>query len=935
MEIGLVRRVDIEEKMRSAYLSYAMSVITARALPDVRDGLKPVQRRILYAMHDMGLRHDTPTRKSARIVGEVLGKYHPHGDAAVYDAMVRMAQDFSMRYLLVKGQGNFGSVDGDEAAAMRYTEARLTAIGEELLVDLDKDTVDFGDNFDGSLKEPRVLPAKFPNLLVNGVGGIAVGMATNIPPHNLGEIADAIVFLIDRYARADDVTLDDLVKFVRGPDFPTGGTILGREGIRQAYATGKGRILVRAQAHTENRRGGQSAIIVTELPYQVNKASLVERIAALVREGRIQGIGGLRDESDRTGMRVVIELKRGVESGPVLSQLLKYTQLQTTFGMNMLALVDAEPRVLSLKRILLHHIDHRHEVLVRRTRHQLAKAEARAHILEGLLLALDHLDEVIGTIRRSRTAETARRNLRKKFKLSEVQAQAILDMQLRRLAALERRRIEEEYREIRTRIKYLKSLLASKKKILAIIKQDVLDLKKAYGDVRRSRISDIVDSAECRLEDLMTDEDVLVLVTRKGTVRRLPITTRVRRGGIVGLSSRERDVPQALFKANSQEKIFFFTDRGRVFSLPAHQLPDAQQQERGSLLSSLVRLGDNEQVIAVVHMGDGKEDEFVSMGTVQGKVKRLTLNELAPVGETLVDVIGLAKGDALGWVVNTHGDSELVMVTAQGKAIRFQENSVRAQGRSATGVRGITLKDDDTVISMDVVRGGGELMLVTALGYAKRTPLREYSAQGRGGQGALTVDTSKMAAAGPIAAATVVLPGERVVFGCEKGDRLSVTVEDVPRLRRASWGRLVTRTRRNAVIEVEDGDAVNSLVRLELDAQGPGDKPAAEAEARPSRRSPAKTTATKRKASATGATTPALPALRRQRRRSTSKRTPPKAKDAPESETSKAQPAAKPQETKPKGQTSTSRTQRGQRTPPKRRTAVRRTPRRTRSKKSE
>ncbi|MBC7256438.1 MAG: DNA topoisomerase 4 subunit A, partial [Chloroflexi bacterium] len=520
MEVGLVERVDIEEKMRSAYLSYAMSVITARALPDVRDGLKPVQRRILYAMYDMGLRHNQPTRKSARIVGEVLGKYHPHGESAVYEAMVRMAQDFTMRYVLVEGQGNFGSVDGDSAAAIRYTEARLSRLGEEMLADLDKDTVNFTDNFDGSLKEPTVLPAKLPNLLVNGVGGIAVGMATNIPPHNLGEVAEAIAYLVDRYHQAEDVTLDDLMRFIRGPDFPTGGTILGTEGIRQAYATGKGRIIMRAQAHVEEIGGGRMAIIVTELPYQVNKAALVERIALLAREGRLEGIADLRDESDRVGMRIVIELKRGVEPAPVLGGLLKYTQMQATFGVNMLALVDGEPRTLSLKRILLHYIEHRAQVVERRARFDLERALARSHILEGLLLALDHLDEVIRIIRRSRTAETAQRNLRARFKFTEVQAQAILDTQLRRLAALERHKLEEEYRELQARILALQDLLAHRDKVLAVVKEEVLTLKEAYGDARRTRIVEGEASADLAVHDLTPDEETWVLLTMNGAVRR-------------------------------------------------------------------------------------------------------------------------------------------------------------------------------------------------------------------------------------------------------------------------------------------------------------------------------------------------------------------------------------------------------------------------------
>ena len=826
MDVGTVRRVDLEEKMRSAYLSYAMSVITARALPDVRDGLKPVHRRILYAMHDMGLRHDRPTRKSARIVGEVLGKYHPHSDVAVYDAMVRMAQDFSMRYLLVEGQGNFGSVDGDGAAAMRYTEARLSAIGEELLVDLDKDTVDFADNFDGSLKEPEVLPAKLPNLLVSGGSGIAVGMATNVPPHNLGEIADAVVHLIDHYSKVDDVALDDLMQFVKGPDFPTGGTILGREGIRQAYAMGKGRVIVRAHAHVENLRGGRSAIIVTELPYQINKARLIERIAELVRDGRVQGIADLRDESDRAGMRIVIELKRGADSGPVLGQLLKHTQMRTTFGVNMLALVDGEPHRLSLKRALVHHIDHRHQVLTRRTRYELDRAQARAHVLEGLRVALDNLDEIIDTIRRSRTADTAMRNLRTRFKLTEIQARAVLDMQLRRLASLERRKVEEEYREVLKRVRYLRGLLRSKRKLLGLIKEEVLDLKKNYGDARRTRISDVKESAEFRPEDLTPSEEVLVLLTRRGYVRRLPASVYSSgRRRVPGMSARERDVLQDLFVGNAQEAVIFFTNKGRAFSLPAHQLPDTTQEERGALVSSLVRLMEGEQVETMANFIELAADEFLCMGTAQGKVKRLALGELATLGRSAAQVIGLAVEDALLWVVTTKADDELVMVTAAGKALRFLSESVRPQGRSAGGVVGIRLGDDDAVVGMDVMRDGGELMVATALGYAKRTPMSEYSIQGRGGQGMLTLDASKMDSTGRISAAKVVMAPEEVVFTTAHGNMFRASVADVPILPRASWGRLVTKTRSGAMIDLDD-DTVTSLVGLarQPDGQRPGGK---------------------------------------------------------------------------------------------------------------
>ncbi len=808
MEVGTVQRIDIEQKMRSAYLSFAMSVITARALPDVRDGLKPVQRRILYAMHDMGIRHDEPTRKCARIVGEVMGKYHPHGDAPIYESLVRMAQDFTMRYVLVDGQGNFGSVDGDEAAAMRYTEARLSALGEEMLLDLDKNTVEFIPNFDASLQEPAVLPAKLPNLLINGTMGIAVGMATNIPPHNLGEVADAIAYLIDRYDTADDVTLDELMQFIQGPDFPTSGTILGREGIRQAYATGKGRIIVRAQAHIEDLSGGRSAIIITELPYQVNKSSLVERIAELVRNGRLEGIGDLRDESDRGGMRVVVELKRGIEPTGLLSQLLKMTQMQTALGMNMLALADGVPRVLPLKRILLHYIEHRHEVIVRRTRFELEKAQARAHILEGLLLALDNLDAVIDTIRRSRTAETAQQNLMSRFKLTEIQARAILDMQLRRLAALERRKLEEEHAEVRKQIEYLRGLLASKKKILALIKEDVLDLKRRFGDARRTRILEAAVAEEFRPQDMLPDEDVIVSLTRNGAVRRLPVSAYRGPQGIerhvLGPLATERDVLQELVQTNTRAATLFFSDKGRAFKVPTHQLPDATQQARGAATHNLVSLGAGERVVGMIPLDHADAEGYLCLATRQGKVKRLALEELSSLGSAGAEVIGLAEDDRLGWVVRTRGGQELIMVTARGRAIRFKEDEVRPMGRSAGGVIGIGLADGDSVAALDVVRPKGELVLATAYGFAKRASLDEYPLQGRGGVGVLTTDADKLATSGPIVAAKVALPGEELLLGSTAGAMQRVRLAEVPALARASWGRVVTRSRAGALLQVRD-----------------------------------------------------------------------------------------------------------------------------------
>ena len=806
MEVGLVERVDIEEKMRSAYLSYAMSVITARALPDVRDGLKPVQRRILYAMYDMGLRHNQPTRKSARIVGEVLGKYHPHGESAVYEAMVRMAQDFTMRYVLVEGQGNFGSVDGDSAAAIRYTEARLSRLGEEMLADLDKDTVDFTDNFDGSLKEPTVLPARLPNLLVNGVGGIAVGMATNIPPHNLGEVAEAIAYLVDRYHQADDVTLDDLMRFIRGPDFPTGGTILGTEGIRQAYATGKGRIIMRAQAHVEEIGGGRVAIIVTELPYQVNKAALVERIALLAREGRLEGIADLRDESDRVGMRIVIELKRGVEPAPVLGGLLKYTQMQAAFGVNMLALVEGEPRTLSLKRILLHYIEHRAQVVERRARFDLERALARSHILEGLLLALDHLDEVIRIIRRSRTAETAQRNLMAQFKFTEVQAQAILDTQLRRLAALERHKLEEEYRELQARILTLRDLLAHRDKVLAVVKEEALALKQAYGDARRTRIVEGEASADLAVHDLTPNEETWVLLTMGGAVRRTSALDSLA-APVAGAVSACEPI-QSAYAANAREVALFITDRGRAYALPVHQLPDAPQ---GLPLEHLVRLGE-ERVIASLHRERLEEGAFLTLATRQGRVKRVALQDIASAGREGVPVIGLTEGDCVIGAALTSGGEDLILVSAEGKAIRFSEEEVRPQGLAATGMRGMALQEGDRLIALARAQGGEDLLIVTEWGFAKRTALEEYPTQGRGGQGAVTVDASKREAAGALVAAHVA-PKEGHLLLCTTAGRGYVAgLKDVPRLPRGSWGRLVTRTRRGALVPLEGEERIASAL---------------------------------------------------------------------------------------------------------------------------
>ncbi len=802
MEIGIVRQVDIEHEMKAAYLDYAMSVITARALPDVRDGLKPVQRRILYAMDDMGLQYDKPYKKSARIVGEVLGKYHPHGDSAVYDAMVRMAQGFTMRYLLVDGQGNFGSVDGDNPAAMRYTEARLAALSGELLTDIHKDTVDFMDNFDGSLREPCVLPARLPNLLLNGASGIAVAMATNIPPHNLAEICDAAMFLIDKYRRLDSISVDDLMNLVQGPDFPTGGTILGLDGIRSAFATGKGSITVRAKVHFEDAGGGKSLIVVTELPYQVGKASLIEKIAELVRDKRIDTLSDLRDESDRQGMRIVIELKRGLEPQPTLMQLFKYTPMQSNFNVNMIALVDGEPRLLSLKRTLQLYIEFRQEVITRRSRFELERAKLRAHVLEGLLIALDHLDEVIDTIRRSRTADTALRNLMRKFTLTEVQARAILDLQLRRLAALERRRIEEEYAEIQKQIKYLEGLLRSRRKVLNLIKSDLQALKAQYGDARLTRVSE-KEAEEITVEDLVPEQDLFLVLTQRGYVKLLS-----RRSN--PLPARAKDSTKHLVATNTLESVVFCTNKGRSFTTPVHQIPDSQTN--GVPVSNVLTMEADEEVVGAVAARDFKQPMYLTMCTVQGRIKRTAIDEFSAVRSSGLNAINLDDSDELRWVRLTDGNQELIVVTADGQALRFSEKDVRPMGRNASGVNAIKLAPKDRVIHMDLIEEGGSLLVVSEKGYAKRTPLADYPEQSRYGRGVSTFSqiTSET---GRLASAAVVMDDDTIGILCAGGKFTSSKAGEV-----SLQGRTTRGTR---VVEPTVKDAVVAVVRLASDPWKP------------------------------------------------------------------------------------------------------------------
>ena len=809
MEIGIVRPVDIENEMKGAYLDYAMSVITARALPDVRDGLKPVQRRILYAMFDMGLRYDRPHKKSARIVGEVLGKYHPHGDSAVYDAMVRLAQDFSMRYLLVDGQGNFGSVDGDPPAAMRYTEARLARIAEEMVADIGKNTVDFYPNFDETLKQPSVLPANLPNLLLNGTAGIAVGMATNIPPHNLNEIADACIYLIDNWERLEDVNVDDLMKFVHGPDFPTGATILGIEGIRNAYATGRGRVVMRAKAHIEDIKGNRQRIVITELPYQVNKATLIERIAELVRNRKIDTISDLRDESDRRGMSVVIELKRGANPKTTLNQLLKHTQLQGTFGVNMLALVNGEPKVLPLKRALELWIEHRREVIRRRTEYDLERARARAHILEGLRIALEYLDEVIAIIRKSQTRDTARQNLVKRFKLTDIQATAILDMQLGRLAALERKKIEDEYKEVIQLISYLEDLLRSPRKVLQLIRADLKGLKERYGDARRTRI--LAEEGEnFSDEDLIPDQDVLVSLTQRGYIKRVladAYRTQRRGGrGITGMVTREEDVVQDMRVANTHDNILFFTDRGRVFQIKTHLLPEADRTAKGMPLVNFIGLDKGEAVTAMLPVPNENGAHYLVMATRKGKIKRTQLSEFEAVRPSGIIALTLEDGDALGWVRLTDGTQDILIISANGQALRFSEDEVRPMGRTAAGVNAMRIDSKDEIAGMAIARPHTELLIVTRDGFAKRTPIAEYPAKGRATGGVRTLDVNKLAETGPIVASLIVNPDAEIAIISRDGVVMRTEIKGVKQAGRP--------TRGSKVMNLKKGDVVASVTIL-------------------------------------------------------------------------------------------------------------------------
>jgi DNA gyrase subunit A len=794
--------MNIEDEVKTSFIDYAMSVIVARALPDVRDGLKPVHRRILYAMNNSGFTPDKPYRKSATTVGEVLGKYHPHGDTAVYDTMVRMAQDFSYRYPLVDGHGNFGSVDGDSAAAMRYTEARMAKISMELLRDIEKETVDFVPNYDESLKEPSVLPARFPNLLVNGVNGIAVGMATSIPPHNLGEVIDCVVATIEN----PEIELDEMMKHIKGPDFPTAGIIMGREGIKKAYATGRGKVVVRANAEIEQMAGNKSRIIISEIPYQVNKASTIEKIAELVKDKKIEGISDLRDESDRAGMRIVIELKRDVNANIILNQLYKHTQLQDTFGIIMLALVDGLPKVLNLKEIIKYYIQHQVEVITRRTQYDLNKAEARAHILEGLRIALDNIDEIIRIIRGSKTVSEAKQSMMERFGLSEAQADAIAEMRLRALTGLERGKIEEEYLALIKDIEYYRSLLASEYKMLMVIKDELLEVKKKYADERRSRITASLE--EMNDEDFIEEHEVAVTITHFGYVKRLPADTykSQRRGGkgITGLQTREDDFVEHLFITSTHNYILFFTNKGKMYKLKTYEIPEAGRQAKGTALVNLLQLDSDEKVSAVINIKDFQDGKYLIFMTKHGLVKKTELQEYETSRNTGITAITLLEQDELIAVKLTRGTTELITVTREGMSIRFSEDDVRSMGRGTQGVKGINLDKKDNVIGMDIIEKDADLLVISENGFGKRTDLEEYRIQTRGGKGILTSKITSRT--GSLVGMKVVKENDEIMLINTSGIIIRINVNEISELGRSTQGVKVMR--------VDESDSIVSIAKI-------------------------------------------------------------------------------------------------------------------------
>ena len=804
--IGHIMPLNIEDELKKSFISYAMAVIVSRALPDVRDGLKPVHRRILYAMNELGITPDKPFRKSARIVGDVLGKYHPHGDRSVYDAMVRLAQDFSTRYLLVDGQGNFGSVDGDGAAAMRYTEARLSKLSMEMVRDIEKETVDFYPNFDETLMQPAVMPARFPNLLVNGSSGIAVGMATNIPPHNLGEVIDGVICMLDN----PDCTVDDLMQHIKGPDFPTGGVILGRRGIYDAYHEGRGRIIVRAKSEIEEMPGNRHRIVVTEIPYMVNKAKLIEKIAEMVHDKTVDGISDIRDESDRKGMRIVIELKRDTNANVVLNTLYKHTQMQDTFGAIMLALVDGVPKVLSLKQMIHHYIEHQVDVIRRRTKYDLDKAEARSHILEGLLIALDNIDEVIALIRGSRTPQDARDGLMTRFGLTERQAQAILDMRLQRLTGLERDKLEAEYAELQKQIAYYRSVLADEKLVFGIIRDEISEIRRKYADERRTEITAM--DGEIDMLDLIDEEDMVVTLTHCGYVKRLPKDTyrAQRRGGkgIVGATTREEDFVDQMYVTSTHDPLMFFTNRGRVYQLNCYEIPEAGRTARGTAIINLLQLDPGEKVSAMLPVPAEKvSGHYLVMATKNGIIKRTELSEFTNLRKSGLIAMVLREDDELIGVALTDGSGEVLLGTHGGMAIRFPESDMRPMGRNAMGVKSIELDDGDSVVAMSIVEEGALVLSITELGYGKRTELDEYRVQSRGGKGIKAMNLT--AKVGQLAGQLLVHDDEDILLITDDGTIIRMPVADISVLGRNTQGVRLMR--------VEEGCRVVCVARAEAE----------------------------------------------------------------------------------------------------------------------
>lgn len=807
---GKILPREVSTEMRQSFMDYAMSVIMSRALPDVRDGLKPVQRRILYAMNELGLHPNKGYKKSARIVGEVLGKYHPHGEAAVYDAMVRMAQDFSYRYPLVDGHGNFGSIDGDPAAAMRYTEVRMTRLAMELLTDIDKETVDFAPNFDETLEEPRVLTSRFPNLLVNGTAGIAVGMATNIPPHNLREVVQGLIAMINNPA----IDTSELLKYIKGPDFPTSGIILGREGIRKAYKTGKGSITLRGEAKIETLENGKQNIIITELPYQVNKAKLIERIADLVRDKKIEGITDLRDETDRHGIRIVIELKKDVNPHIILNQLYKFTPLQQNFGIIMLALVNNQPKVLSLRDMLFHYLEHQREIITRRTRYELRKAEERLHILEGFRIALDNLDEVIALIRKARDADEAREGLMQRFPLSKIQAQAILDMRLQRLTGLEREKIEQEYTELKAKAGYLQAVLADPQKIDNIIARELTDIAEKYGDARRTKI--VNKDGDLEIEDLIADEDVVITITHQGYIKRMPVTAyrSQQRGGrgIAALNKREDDFLQHLFITSTHKNMLFLTNFGQAYRKKVYEIPEGSRQARGTAIVNLIPLRPGEKISAVLQVQEFSPDRYLVMATREGMVKKTSLDQYDTSLRTGLIAIRLQDKDELVGASLTDGDQEIMLFTAQGLAIRFKEQEIRPVGRAALGVKGIRLRQGDKVVEMAVLDKEGHILLVTEEGFGKRTSSQEFRVQTRGGKGVIAAGLSDKS--GKLAGAKIVTDGDDFIVVTAQGVLIRQQVDGVSVFGRTARGL--------KLIKLDPGDrvaAVARVVREERDAE--------------------------------------------------------------------------------------------------------------------